>query len=262
MIIRSFIDQLKISMGIEWRETAIDVFLYGDPDLELKSIAVTMMATQAVLEQAVKKGCNLIITHEPLFYNHHHKFENLLDDAVYKIKEAFLRHNRLCVFHLHDNLHNKRFDFINVGMAKKLEWGKYRIGDDYQNFRMPEVKLKHILRTLKENLQPAAMRYVGDKDTAYENVVVSWGFLMMENGVKLINQFENSVLITGETHEWEFVEYVHDTHRMGFKKALIITGHIPSEACGMEFFGDYLQEKFPSIPITYIKTDDLFQRNF
>ena len=262
MIIRSFINRLKTSMGFEWRETAIDDFLYGNPDIELKNIAVAMMATQEVLEQAAQKGCNLIISHEPLFYNHYHKFENLLDDAVYKTKETFLRNNRLCVFHLHDNLHNPRFDFIDVGMAKKLDWEKYRTGDNYKNFRMPDVKLKHTLRNIKVNLQPAAIRYVGDKDIVYENVIVSWGFLMMENGVELINRYENSVLITGETHEWEFVEYVHDANQMGFRKALIITGHIPSEACGVEFFCNYLKEKFPSIPIMYIKTDDLFKRDF
>ena len=262
MIIRSFVNQLKISMGIEWRETAIDDFLFGDPDIELKNIAVAMMATQEVLEKAVKKGCNLIITHEPLFYNHHHKFENLLDDVVYKTKDAYLRKNQLCVFHLHDNLHNKHFDFIDAGMAKKLDWEKYRVGSSYKNFRMPEVTLKHIFSDLKENLQPTAIRYVGDKDTVYENIVVSWGFLMMENGVELINSYENSVLITGETHEWEFVEYMHDANQMGLKKALIITGHIPSEACGVEFFCNYLQEKFASLSILYIKTNDLFKSNF
>jgi putative NIF3 family GTP cyclohydrolase 1 type 2 len=246
-------------MGIEWRETVIDDFLYGDPDIELKNIAAAMMATQDVLEKAVKKECNLIITHEPLFYNHHHKFENLLDDAVYKSKEAYLRNNRLCVFHLHDNLHNSDFNFIDVGMAKKLDWEKYRIGGSFKKFRIPEAKLERILGTLNVNLQPTAIKYVGDKDAVYENVVVSWGFLMMENGVKLINSYENSVLITGETHEWEFVEYVHDATQMGFKKALIIIGHIPSEACGVEFFCNYLQEMFPARSIFYIKTNDLFK---
>src|SRR6185503_13880277 len=98
MRIRAFIDWLKTSMGIEWKETAIDDFLYGSPDIELKNIAVTMMATQEVLEKAVKRNCNLIITHEPLFYNHHNKTQNLLNDAVYKAKEEYLRNNRLCVF--------------------------------------------------------------------------------------------------------------------------------------------------------------------
>lgn len=260
MTIREFINGLKASMGIEWRETAIDVFLYGDPDIELKNVAVTMMATQAVLEEAVRQGCNLIITHEPLFYNHHHKFQHLLEDEVYAAKEAYLRNHGLCVFHLHDNLHHASLDYITVGMMYKLNWDQYRTGDSFRHFRMPGVKLGCILRDLDVNLEPTALKYIGDEDVAYENVIVSWGFMMMENAVQLINRHEDCVLIAGETHEWEFAEYVHDAHQMDLRKAFVMVGHVASEEGGMAFFSDYLQEKFPALSIAYIKTNDLFKR--
>jgi putative NIF3 family GTP cyclohydrolase 1 type 2 len=260
MTIRDFIDWMKTSMGIEWKETAIDVFLYGDPDVELKNVAVTMMATQKVLEEAVQRGCNLIITHEPLFYNHHHEFQHLLDDAVYMAKEAYLRDNGLCVFHLHDNLHHHaKLDYIAVGMAQKLNWEEYRTDESLKSFRMPGVKLRQILRDMETKLEPTAMKYIGDQDVAYENVVTSWGFMGMERAVRLINRQESSVLITGETHEWEFVEYVHDAHQMGLRKALVMVGHVASEESGMEYFRNYLQEKSPSLSISYIRTNDLFR---
>ncbi len=257
MTIRAFIDWLKTSIELEWKETAVDDFLYGDPDVELKNIAVTMMATREVLEEAVNRGCNLIITHEPVFYNHHNNIQHFSNDAVYTAKVEYLRNNRLCVFHLHDNLHHAKSDYIAVGMAQKLGWGTYRTDDSFKSFRMPEVKLGHILRDIEVNLEPTAIRYIGDKASVYENVITSWGFMMIENGIRLINSHENSVLIAGETHEWEFVEYVHDAHRMGLKKALVIVGHIPSEESGVEFFCNYLREKSPSLPIVYIKTGDL-----
>jgi putative NIF3 family GTP cyclohydrolase 1 type 2 len=260
MTIQEFINWLKTSLGIEWKETAIDVFLYGDPDIELKNVAVTMMTTQEVLEKAVQRGCNLIITHEPLFYNHQHKFQHLLNDAVYKAKERYLRDHQLCVFHLHDNLHHAGLDYVAVGMAQKLGWGKYRTDDSFKSFRMADVKLEHILRDVEVGLEPTAVRYIGDKDAVYENVITSWGFMMMENGVKLINRHESCVLITGETHEWEFVEYVHDAHHLGLRKALVVTGHVPSEESGVEFFCNYLRDKSPSLSISYIKTDDLFEK--
>ena len=259
MTIRDFINWLKTSMGVEWKETAIDVFLYGNPDVELKNIAVTMMATQEVLEKAVQRDCNLIITHEPLFYNHHHKFQHLLDDTVYIAKEEYLRKNGLCIFHLHDNLHHARLDYIAVGMAQKLDWEKYRTDESFKSFRMPDVTLRHVLRDIEVKLEPAAIKYIGDQDVTYENVIVSWGFMMMENGIKLVNRYENSVLITGETHEWELVEYVHDAHQMGLRKALVMIGHVASEESGAEFFSNYLQEKSPSLSISYIRTNDPFQ---
>ncbi len=82
----------------------------------------------------------------------------------------------------------------------------------------------------------------------------------MEFGVELINRHESCLLITGETHEWEFVEYVNDASRIGFKKALIATGHTVSEEGGMEYFCDYLREKAHGLSIAYIETNDLFNK--
>ena len=75
----------------------------------------------------------------------------------------------------------------------------------------------------------------------------------------VVYKYENSVLITGEAHEWEFVEYVHDAHQMGLRKALVMVGHVASEESGVEFFCNYLRDKSPSHSISYIKTNDLFK---
>ncbi len=259
MIIRSFIESLKRSMANPWKETAVDDFLYGDPNLELKNIAVTMMATQAVLEEAVRRDCNLIITHEPLFYNHHNKFPRTSNDVIYTAKEKFLSQHRLCVFHLHDNVHHPGLDYIAAGMAQKLNWGNYRTDDSFKSFRMAGRALKQILGDLAANLEPTAIRYVGNEDTVYENVLTSWGYLMSGDGVRLINSQENVVLIAGETWEWELVEYVQDANQLGFNKALVITGHVPSEASGMEYVASYLQQKFPSHSIIYVQAQDPFK---
>jgi hypothetical protein len=145
-------------------------------------------------------------------------------------------------------------------MAQKPNWETYRTDESFKSFHMPDVKLGHILRDIEVRLEPTAIKHIGDQDMAYENVITSWGFMMMEKGVKLINRHENCVLITGETHEWELVEYVHDAHQMGLSKALVMVGHVASEESGVEFFGNYLQERSPSLSISYIRTNDPFKR--
>lgn len=151
-------------------------------------------------------------------------------------------------------------DYIALDMAHRLHWEAYRTDESYKAFTMPGVTLGQMLRDLEAALEPAALKTIGDKDVAYENVLTSWGFMMLENGVKLLNRHESTLLIAGETHEWELVEYVHDAHRMGLKKAFIMTGHVVSEESGVEFFCNYLQEKSPSRSISYIKTNDLFKK--
>ena len=68
------------------------------------------------------------------------------------------------------------------------------------------------------------------------------------------------VLVIGEAHEWETVEYVADAITAGQKKALIILGHIPSEQDGMEEFARWLGTFVKEVPVTFVPTLDPFWR--
>ncbi len=55
--------------GAPFGET-VDLVKAGDPSQELKGAALTFMATSQVIEKTIELGANLLITHEPTFYNH------------------------------------------------------------------------------------------------------------------------------------------------------------------------------------------------
>src|SRR5438105_5029648 len=67
---RNIIERIQKNVGVPWRSETVDTFKAGDPETRITGIAVTMMATLDVLERAAASGKNLIITHEPTFYNH------------------------------------------------------------------------------------------------------------------------------------------------------------------------------------------------
>jgi hypothetical protein len=54
------------------------------------------------------------------------------------------------------------------------------------------------------------------------------------------------------------VEYVADAISAGKKKALIITGHIPSEQAGMEEFARWLGTFMADVPVTFVAAADPF----
>src|SRR5438477_3767962 len=64
------IEQIKAHVGIPWMEKTVDTFKAGDPQTRVTGIATTMMATLNVLQRAAANGQNLIITHEPTFFDH------------------------------------------------------------------------------------------------------------------------------------------------------------------------------------------------
>jgi len=85
-----------------------------------------MMATLDVLQRAAAKGANLVITHEPTFYNHLDRPEGMDEnDAVWKEKREFIEKNGLVVWRFHDHWHLRTPDGILAGVVKSLGWEKY-----------------------------------------------------------------------------------------------------------------------------------------
>ena len=90
---REVIARIQAHVGTPWQQETVDTFKAGNPDAEVKGIAVTMMATLDVLERAAAAGQNLIITHEPTFYNHldnPDQLEQKEGDPVLAAKRAFI----------------------------------------------------------------------------------------------------------------------------------------------------------------------------
>ena len=77
----------------------VDTLKAGDPKTVVTGIVTTFMDTYPVLEQAVATGKNLIITHEPTFYNHRDDQSPLAADPVLqqKLTSSTCRRSIACV---------------------------------------------------------------------------------------------------------------------------------------------------------------------
>ena len=79
---RQVIDRIKANVGVPWTEPTVDTIKAGDPETPVKGIALTMMATLDVLQRAAAAGQNLVITHEPTFYDHLDPTEGLVGRRI------------------------------------------------------------------------------------------------------------------------------------------------------------------------------------
>src|SRR5271156_994755 len=99
------IERIKLHVGIPWRAQTVDNLVAGNPDIHVKGIATTMMATFDVCKRAQALGCNFIVTHETPFYLHQDKIDDIRDNPVLKAKQAFLSEPDMAILHFHDPLH-------------------------------------------------------------------------------------------------------------------------------------------------------------
>ena len=255
------IEQIKSHVGVPWQEPTVDTFKAGDPQTVVTGIAVTMMATLDVLQRAAAHGQNLIITHEPTFYDHLDNPTQLPqgeNDAVLKQKREFIAEHHLVVWRFHDYWHRRQPDGIEAGNAHALGWEKYQDPANQYLFTIPETTVEKLAEELRSKLHAAVPRIAGDRNMKVTRVAFSPGSAGFHRETGALEMPDVQVLIAGETHEWETVEYVTDAYTEGRTKALILLGHIASEQAGMEECARGLRTFVTGVPIEFVPAADMW----
>ena len=246
---RQVIAAIQQHAGATLPPDTVDTFKAGDADEPVTGIAVTMMATYDVLERAAAAGDNLVITHEPTFYNHR---DTIADLEVLKAKQKFIKEHHLVVWRFHDGWHRHQPDGILTGMTRALQWPNQQV------FTVPETTLTNLAATVKAKLGIRIIRVVGDREMKVSKIALLPGAAGSARQIQLLERTDVEVLIIGETPEWETVEYTADAASEGKRKALVILGHIPSEQAGMKECADWLKTFLPATKVDFVAAQEPF----
>lgn len=255
------IERIKKNVGVEWQSETVDTFKAGDPNAKVTGIAVTMMATLDVLQRAAAKGENLVITHEPTFYEHLDTSKELPQgesDPVLAEKRAFIEAHHLIIWRFHDHWHMRHPDGILDGQVHALGWEKYQDSTNPYLFTIPETTVGKLAGELQKKLGIYVMRVVGDRDMKVKRLAMSPGAAGFHREAGALEMPDVELLITGESREWETVEYVADAVAEGRHKALIMLSHVPSEQFGMDECTKWLKTFVTEVPIEFVPTKDPF----
>jgi len=258
---REVIARIQKQVGVPWKSDTVDTFKAGDPDTPVTGIAVTMMATLDVLQRAAAAGDNLIITHEPTFFDHLDKAEQLPEkdnDAVLAAKRLFISQHNLVIWRFHDHWHERTPDGIEAGMVHALGWEKFQDAHNQYLFDIPETPLEKLASDIKRELGIHIVRVVGDPALRVTKVAMAPGAVVFSNHAKALEMPGVETLVIGEAQEWETVEYVADAATEGKQKSLIILSHIPSEQAGMEECTRWLKTFVTEAPIQFIPAREPF----
>ncbi len=255
------IDRMKEHSGIPWGAgPTVDTFKDGDPGTPVTGVAVCMMATFDVLQRAAARDCNLVITHEPTFWGHLDSYEPMAaeNDAVLQAKREFIRTHHMVIFRFHDHIHQMKPDMIVAGVIKALGWEKFQSPDSNLKYVLPEITLGELAGQVKTRLGIRTLRVTGDPSAKVSRIGFSPGFSGFGANRKLLQDPGVDVLVYGEAHEWETIEYAVDAITAGKKKGLLTLGHIPSEESGMKECAEWLKTFVPEVPIQFIATPEPF----
>lgn len=251
--------RIKSQVTCSWQDRTVDTFKAGDPDTVVTGVATTFMATYDVLQRARQAGCNLIITHEPTFYQHLEDTSALEPDAIVKAKRAFIEDHGLVVWRFHDHIHRTEPDGVLTGMIDSFGWKPLRTSQERPFFALTApASVRDFAAALKAKSDRSVIRVVGDPDMKFTKFAFAMGAPGSIAQMKMLQRDDVEVLVAGETREWETVEYARDAMQMGKKKALVILGHCISEEAGMKYCAEWLREFVTEVPVQFMPAGDPF----
>ena len=232
-----------------------DRFLAGDPEDELRGIAITWTPTLAVLRRAVELDCNLVVTHEPLYYTEEDESVKRPDDPGVQLKRELVESAGLAVLRCHGTWDSYPELGIHASWVRGLGWEDQYEGDGV--CRVGPTTLGKVAEHVLERIRPLgmeALQVVGDLESEVNRVGVGTGVLYGLGALRgFYKRGVDTVIVT------EIWYATDDRWAQDVGLNLIIAEHYISEAWGIENLAKHLSETFPDTPVHHLPTGCSFR---
>ena len=227
--------------AMEWDNVG---HLLGDPDQNVERVLVALDITEAVADEAIAAGCQLIVAHHPVMNCRWTPVQNIRDDTFQGHLFLKLLRNNVSAICMHTNL-DIAWGGVNDALAQRLELvdpgplcenGLGRVGE------YPEsVALADYVRFVCQALGCNGLRYA-DAGKPVRRVAVGGG---------ACGEFEDDAIRAGcDTFVTADLSYHQFLDAAGKGINLIDAGHFPTEDPVCEKVITYLTDRFPELAVS------------
>lgn len=224
----------------------------GHPDTPLSGVLCCLDSTEAVVEEAVRKNCNLVVAHHPIVFRGLKRFNG--SNYVERTVISALRHD-VALYAIHTNLDNVYRHGVNEKIAEKIgllntrilapkpgtpEIGAGLIGELAQP--VPEaVFLQH----LRQTMQTACVRHTALRGRPVQRVAVCGGA-----GSFLVADALRAGADVFVSADFKYHEFFDAEERL----VIADIGHFESEQFTIELLFNLIREKFPNFALHLTET--------
>tara|TARA_Y100000385_G_scaffold210435_1_gene218354 strand:+ start:3270 stop:4064 length:795 start_codon:yes stop_codon:yes gene_type:complete len=224
--------------------------LIGDPNCEVKNILITLDTTLNVLDEALDKDCNMIISYHPIIFN---AIKKITSNSGY-VQKSIIKavKNNISVYCIHTSLDNhpegisyflsKKIGLKNttplipkennnttlkIGMGIKGEMKDPMEEDDFLNLLKEKLNLKYLRHSVKL-----------DKKISKVSIVVGSGSFAIKNSIDC----NVDAFITSDLKYHNFFEADNQA-------LLVDIGHYESENHIKLIIKEFLSKKIPNFTL-------------
>ncbi len=250
MNVRELNDALCSLMPALNQEHSVDQVIYGDPGMEIKGVAVCWLPSLSAIREAAGSGANVVVTHEPTFYDH---FEfrkgapcSRLIEAI-SAKQALLDELGMAVIRCHDVWDARKVDGIPFEWARFLGLGDPVRQEAYMHvYRVTEQSAKDFARCIAIRtaaVGQATVGFYGDPSRQIRSVGIGTG--CYSDALELFDLGADlAITVDDITRSWIVGSYANDT---GYP--VVVVNHGVSEACAMSSLADCVRSMVPEVSV-------------
>jgi dinuclear metal center YbgI/SA1388 family protein len=226
--------------------------IVGDPEASVTGVLFCLDSTEAIVDEAVSLGCNLIVAHHPIVFRGLKRLNgsNYIERTVIKA----VREN-VAIYAIHTNLDNVHRQGVNAKIAEKIGLSDTRIlapkpGNDagigaglLGRLSQPmseEAFLDHVKNVMKTN----CIRHTALRGRPVSSVAVCGG-----SGSFLLADALRAGADAFVTADFKYHEFFDAEGRL----VIADIGHYESEQFTIELLCDIIREKFPTFALHLTK---------
>lgn len=235
---------------LELKESYDNVgLMVGDSEDEIKSVLISLDCTLDVIDEAINKGCNLILTHHPILFI---KPSSITTKTLIGRKIIKLIQNDINVYSSHTNL-DSTVGGLNDTVAKLLGFDKWQVIEP-TSIRKPEyrstgigrvvtfdnpVTLDELCSRIKSVLGISCLRYSGADDMLITKLAIING--SGQDYFYDAQKMGADCILTGDTT----YHHVSDFEELGI--GVIDAGHFHTEWPPLKAIANYIKDEIKKI---------------
>lgn len=219
----------------------------GHPDQEVTGVLFSLDAIETVVDEAIQKGCNLIVSHHPIVFRGLKRFNgaNYVERTVIKA----IRHE-IALYAIHTNLDNVLHRGVNERIAQRLglqniqilapKAGMPDIGAGITGSLPQPMNELDFLHQIKTAMHTRCIRHTALTGKMVQKIAVCGGSgsFLLSDAVKA----GADVFITADFKYHEFFDADHHI-------VIADIGHYESEQFTIPLLFEIISEKFPNFAL-------------
>lgn len=236
-----------VSLAESWDNCGL---IIGDPTYHVDRLLVALDLDMTVLEEAIREGVQMIITHHPILFS---KTNRITAQTPEGIKIMRLIQHNIALYSAHTNLDQTKGGLEDV-LAKRLGFKKHGIldpqtvtpeGDARGYGRIANlhevISLREFADHVRRALNIESLTMVGDPNALIRIAASACG--SGSHQIDAAKKAGADVLVTGDI-KYHSAQYAQD-----LSICLIDAGHYGTEKFAVELIAGFIRSRFPELKV-------------